>query len=458
MLIAKLVFVDRPTLKLSQQTELREQKKTEATLELSRTAERREELNAEIDRQSKRLDIIKGLALVEEELVRKEAKTAEREAQLKQINERCEHQIGELRQQVDAKEKERAAEFHNRLRQSERSAVLQSHQAEKIKRLEKEITRSKGFEELQSQQAEEIKCLEEQIQHSERREELCCQRAAQLEDELRECREQLSETDKSNHQCSEKSEDDQNHSEPDGNLDLLEAAYKMQTLKPARKELELERRLHSMTEAKHTAESSMANVQKELDTAKAKIETHQSELHALEEHVKELQSERDQSHAMLAAKITACRCGHMRSIETCRACAHSRSTIRALRQEVSGESFGGSETKLLSDLDPARRLNELVFVLCERLRHLMRAVHVDLLPRVEDLETKHSDARASIANYGQKLDDLRYKVRRLKDQLAQAQSESSEAVANARRNDSQPAQQTSGQRSTWWFGSGWTFR
>ena len=140
--LLKIYLVDRPQLELLQQTERREQRKTDAELQLWRQTMRREELAAEINQQRERLNIINGLASKEEQLVRKDVDSVERKKQVEQIREKLKHQLSELRRQVDAKEKEKEAEYHDNLQQSKQSAKIESQQAAKIKGLERQLQQS----------------------------------------------------------------------------------------------------------------------------------------------------------------------------------------------------------------------------------------------------------------------------------------------------------------------------
>ena len=472
---SKLYLVDKPQTELMRQTEAREKRKDEEDMDLERRVERREALTAEISQQSERLNIIKGLVLIEEELVRKDANTAERETQLRQISEKLKYQIGELRKQVDAKERERQAEYQDRLCKDQLQHSKKSQQAEEIKDLERKLADSKRFEEFHTQQAEKITFLEQQLRQSSRSAQRQFQHTASLEQELYACRAKLSKAEEQReryasvarqwsgvegngaakranepqNQDSGESEDQLDVPEPEDDRDLSGSAYEMQNLGPAN------------VAAEHTAEETRDSIQSELETARAKIETQQSELNALEEKLIETQRERDESQDTLTARVAACRCGQKSNVEVCLSCAQSHLAIRALREDLSGEDFGGKEVDFLDGLDPSRNANELVPILCERLKGFMQTLYKDLLPLHEtnskDFEAKLGGADAIIADYQDRLAKSQCRESRLESLLKEARSELKEALTNVRERDGPPAQQEPVQQAAPWAGFRWRF-
>lgn len=468
--LLKICLVDRPQLMLLRQTERREQRKTDAELHLWRQTMRREELAAEINQQRERLNIINGLASKEEQLVRKDVDSVERKNQIEQIREKLKHQLSELRKQIDVKEKEKEVEYHDSVQQTKQSTKHESEQAVKIKRLEWQLQQSKRSEELQSQDTKHVEILEQQLsacraklskagKFRERHACITCQKSGcgRIED-LQRAKEHQSED-------SGELEDDRSvpvpvdnpgSAEDDGDHEVAGPAYEMNILKSAGVKSDLELDLHSAVEAGVAFEESSDLLQGKLDAAEAKIKTQQSELDILGLQLIATQCEYEQSEITLAARR-----GGSPKIEACLSCAESRSAIRALREDLSGEDFDGKEVEFLNNLDSACDVNELVPVLCGRLKSFVQTLYQDLLPLHEketrDLQAKLGDADTIIADYQDRLANSLCKQSRLEHQLRNARSELNKALAKVKEPDTTPAQQTPSPQATSWVEFRWPF-
>jgi len=230
----------------------------------------------------------------------------------------------------------------------------------------------------------------------------------------------------------------------------------MDILKSTNVKSDLDLDLRSAVEAGDALEESWDFLQAKLNAAEAKIKTQQSELDVLELQLVAMRCEREQSEITLAARR-----GGSPKTEACLTCAESRSAIRALHKDLSGEDFDGKEVELLNDLDPARDVNELVPILCARLKSFVQTLYQDLLPLHEkesrDLQAKLRDADTIIADYQDRLANSQCKQSRLERQLRNAQSELNEALSKVKGHDIHPTQQTLDPQATSWVVFRWPF-
>jgi hypothetical protein len=398
-------------------------------LKLEEEAGRIEKAKAYADMQTgfeKRLGIIKGLALLEEEAARESGGFEK----LKECKEKTEQEVRELQEHILIVEQQRKADLQQERdfnqQSKKKSAAIQWRQAKEIERLK---------EQLRISNANSSGTVEKQEE---------CSRVSHQKSGCEGARS----TQRAN-------------SQPQAQ----DAPHEMDFLESTDARTRRQWNTQPVTEGAPVPEASNARLQTDFEITVAKAESQQSEIDSLKEQLTETQHERDELQLARSVQAATCRSDDLPATENCQNCAESRSMISVLRADLKGEDFGGHETNFVDSLDPSRDVSELVQILSGRLKSFIQALYWDLIPLdtrqkadidnaradAKDLQARLKDAETSISDLRGRLAKSSGKASRLEQSLTEARAEQTKVlVGTAERVNSASHEAADQQAGPWW--------